>query len=43
MQRFTDLNGWRRSHVFVLEVYRLSMRLPREERFGLTFDLRSPP
>ena len=43
MQRFTDLNVWYRSHVPALEVCPLSMSPPREERFGLTFDLRLPP
>jgi four helix bundle protein len=40
MQRFTDLKVWQRSHARVLEIYRLSSNFPREERFGLTSQLR---
>jgi len=40
MQRFTDLLVWQRSHKLVLEVYRLTVGLPPEERFGLASQLR---
>ena len=40
MQRFTDLRVWKRSHAFVLGVYRLSARFPAEERFGIQSQLR---
>ena len=40
MQRFTELTVWQRSHALVLEVYRLTMTFPPEEKFGLTSQLR---
>lgn len=40
MQRFTELTVWQRSHSFVLEVYRLTLAFPPEEKFGITSQLR---
>ena len=40
MQRFTDLLVWQRSHKLVLEVYRLTVGYPPDERFGLVSQLR---
>jgi four helix bundle protein len=40
VQRFVDLKVWRRSHAFVLAVYRLSARFPADERFGIQSQLR---
>lgn len=40
MQRFTDLKVWQRSHSLVLRVYRLTMALPDNERYGLVAQLR---
>ena len=40
MQRFTDLLVWQRSHKLVLEVYRLTVGFPPDERFGLVSQLR---
>jgi four helix bundle protein len=40
MQRFQDLKVWQRSHQLTLEVYRLSRGFPREERYGLTSQIR---
>ena len=40
MQRFTDLKVWQRSHSLALAVYRLTRAFPRNERFGLTSQLR---
>lgn len=31
---------WQKAHAFVLTVYRLTDRFPREEKFGLTSQLR---
>ena len=40
MQRFTELKVWQRSHVLVLQIYRLTVGFPSEERFGLVVQLR---
>ena len=40
MQRFTELEVWRRSHSLVLEIYRLTQSFPSEEKFGLTSQIR---
>ena len=40
MQRSTDLKVWRRSHSLALAVYRRTKAFPRDERFGLTSQLR---
>ena len=39
-QNFKDLIVWQKSHAIVLEVYTLTRRLPREELFGLTSQMR---
>ncbi len=40
MQDFRNLLVWQKSHELVLEVYRLSRDFPREERNGLTSQIR---
>jgi four helix bundle protein len=40
MQHFTELKVWQRSHVLVLNLYRLTSQFPADERFGLTSQLR---
>ena len=40
MNSYEELKVWQRSHAFLLEVYRKSQGFPREERFGLTAQLR---
>ena len=40
MQRFTELEVWRRSHQFALATYRLTATLPRSEQFGIVAQLR---
>jgi four helix bundle protein len=40
MQRFTDLRVWQRSHALALEIYRVTGAFPRDERFGLTSQIR---
>ena len=40
MQRFTELDVWKRGHALTLAVYRLSAKFPSEERYGLTSQLR---
>jgi four helix bundle protein len=39
-QSFKDLNVWKKSHQWVLHVYKLTKSFPREELFGLTSQLR---
>jgi four helix bundle protein len=40
MQRYRDLQVWKRSHVLVLRIYKLTKAFPEDERFGLTAQLR---
>ncbi|WP_338336790.1 four helix bundle protein [Marseilla massiliensis] len=37
---FENIMAWQKAHEFVLCVYRLTMRFPHEERFGLTSQFR---
>jgi len=37
---FQDLLVWRKSHAFVLEVYRFSTQFPKAEAYGLTSQIR---
>lgn len=39
-QSFKDLIVWQKSHALVLEVYKLTRQLPREELFGLVSQMR---
>ena len=39
-QTFRDLVVWQKSHALVLEVYKLTRRLPKEELFGLVSQMR---
>lgn len=39
-QSFGDLEVWQKSHAAVLEVYKLTRRLPKEELFGLVSQMR---
>lgn len=34
MQRFTELQIWKRSHQLALDVYRLTATFPKSEQFG---------
>ena len=40
MQDFRRLKVWQKAHALTLEVYRTAMGFPREERYGLTSQLR---
>jgi len=40
MQRYRDLEVWKRSHALVLRIYPLTKSFPDDERFGLTSQLR---
>ena len=40
MQRFTELKVWQRGYALVLSVYRMTTGFPRNERYGLTSQVR---
>ena len=40
MQRYRDLEVWKRSHSLVLRLYGLTKAYPDDERFGMTSQLR---
>ena len=37
---FTELIVWQKAHQFVLQIYSLTSRFPREELFGITSQIR---
>jgi len=37
---FRELIVWQKAHQFVLDVYSLTSRFPKEERFGITSQIR---
>ena len=37
---YFDLDVWKVSHKFVLKIYRITKRFPKEEIYGLTFQIR---
>jgi four helix bundle protein len=39
-KRFMDLIVWQKAHRFVLDIYDLTRKFPKEELFGLTSQLR---
>ena len=41
MQDFTKLEIWRRSHRLSLAIYRVTVDFPRDERFGMTRQIRT--
>jgi four helix bundle protein len=40
IQSFRDLEAWKLAVTFVVDIYDMSARFPREERYGLTAQLR---
>src|SRR5208282_5923157 len=40
VKSFTDLEVWKRAHLVVLEVYRLTNPFPRSEQFGVVSQIR---
>ena len=40
MQRYRELEVWKRSHALVLRIYHLTKAFPDNERFGITSQLR---
>lgn len=39
-KKFEDLIVWQKAHAFVLEIYKLTKKFPKEELFGLASQLR---
>ena len=37
---FTDLQAWKESHAFVIDIYNITKSFPKEERYGLISQLR---
>jgi four helix bundle protein len=40
IQDFTDLIVWRKSHQFVINIYRITKDFPNEEKYGLVSQMR---
>ena len=40
LKSYLDLDAWKRALILVADVYRTTRRLPSEERFGLTSQMR---
>jgi four helix bundle protein len=40
MQPYEELEAWKASHALALEIHRVTKTWPREERFGLTAQIR---
>jgi four helix bundle protein len=40
LKTFRELEVWRKSHIVVLEIYRVTNAFPKDERFGIVSQLR---
>ena len=40
MKNFRDLKVWKKAHLLTLDIYKLTASFPREERYGLTSQMR---
>jgi len=40
IEHFTDLDAWQINHQVALAIYKISKKFPKDERFGLTNQLR---
>ena len=40
MRDFRDIKVWSKSHRFALEIYEVSRKFPKDERYGLTSQMR---
>lgn len=40
LEDFRQLNVWQKAHQLVLDIYKLTAKLPSEEKFGLTSQMR---
>ncbi|TZF81705.1 four helix bundle protein [Pedobacter sp. BS3] len=40
MQNYKELKVWEKSHLLVLDIYRITAKFPKEEIFGITSQIR---
>lgn len=40
MKNFRELKVWEKSHLFALDIYKMTAELPKEEQYGLTSQIR---
>ena len=40
MKDFRNLNVWQKAHLFVLDIYEVTTKFPKEEKYGLTSQIR---
>jgi len=40
IEKFEDLEVWRKAHKLVIEIYNITRKLPNEEKFGLVSQMR---
>lgn len=40
IQQFSDLDAWKVSHELLLDIYRVTKSFPRDERYGMTNQIR---
>ena len=40
MEKFRSLKVWQKTHLLVLEIYKITKTFPNDERFGLTSQIR---
>ena len=40
MKSFEELDVWKKAHLLVLDIYKITVRFPKEERFGIVSQLR---
>ncbi len=40
LKNYKELNFWQKSYEFCLKIYRITAKLPNEERYGLTSQIR---
>ncbi len=40
IKKFTDLHAWQEAHSFVLNIYQVTNKLPKEEKYGIVSQVR---
>jgi len=40
LKNYKELNVWQKSYQFCLEIYRVTQKFPKEERYGITSQIR---